>query len=207
MVGADLVAQPTGAAVDHHRHLADPQPERGRGPRVVDGLDDLDLQEVVAGAEAAELAQPALAGPLADLGGIGVADGAVVLAAVQVTLLPDTMLHRPARATSQHPRQLGLAAQPPHRPTAEPAGDPGGQRVHQRRQAAGQVIAAKIGCQQANAAGDVEADTTGRNHAVLPDVGRGHPADGEAVTPVHVRHGVGRGDDAGQGRDVGDLLH
>ena len=63
VVGADLVAQAARAAVDHHADLPGAQPERGGDGLVVDLVDGLHLEEVVAGAEAAHLAEAALARP------------------------------------------------------------------------------------------------------------------------------------------------
>ena len=56
VVGADLVAETPRAAVDHHADLPSAAQMRRRG-RVVDPVDGLDLEEVVARAQAADLAQ------------------------------------------------------------------------------------------------------------------------------------------------------
>jgi hypothetical protein len=58
VVLTDLVAEPTRAGVDHHAHLPGPEPEAGGDVRVVEVVDDLDLDEVVARSEAADLAEP-----------------------------------------------------------------------------------------------------------------------------------------------------
>lgn len=95
VVAADLVAEAAGAAVDHDAHLAVAQPELLRRGGVVDLLDRLDLQEVVARAEATHLVQAPVDGPGADLIGIGVGDGALILAAQQVAFDAVALLHRP----------------------------------------------------------------------------------------------------------------
>ena len=72
VVGADLVSQSSRAGVDHHADQARPQPQRLGGALVVDPVDRLHLQEVVARAEAAELAPAALQRPLADPRRVGI---------------------------------------------------------------------------------------------------------------------------------------
>jgi len=146
--------------VDHHRDPARVQPESRGGRRVVQAVDHLDLQEVVAGPQAADLAQPAVAGSLADLAGVGVGDDAGVLAVLQVAGHAKAPIDRIPGAARQHVVQLGRAAQPPHRPPAQPTRDPGVQRVHERLQPTGQVGLIQVGQQQPHPAGDVEADPT-----------------------------------------------
>ena len=57
-VGADLVAEPARAGVDHHRDAALVETERAPPRRGGTRLHDLHLEEVVAGAERAELRRP-----------------------------------------------------------------------------------------------------------------------------------------------------
>jgi len=79
--------------VDHDTDLAVGQPERLRRRVVEDPGHRLHLQEMVARAEAADLAQAAVHGTATDLGRVGAADRAVVLAPVQVTLAAVTVRH------------------------------------------------------------------------------------------------------------------
>ena len=59
---------------------------------------------------------------------------------------------------------------------------------------------------EADAAVDVVADAAGRDDAALGRVGRRDAADAEAVAPVDVRHRQAGALDAGQHRDVRDLV-
>ena len=65
------MAEAAGAAVDQDRDLARAQAERPRRLAVVDLGDVLELGEVVARAQGAELAAAALEGPVADRVGVG----------------------------------------------------------------------------------------------------------------------------------------
>jgi hypothetical protein len=69
VIAADLVSQTPRTGVDHDAELSGPQPERLGHRPVVDLVHRLHLEEVVAGSEAADLAEPALHGALADLSG------------------------------------------------------------------------------------------------------------------------------------------
>ena len=60
--------------------------------------------------------------------------------------------------------------------------------------------------QESYAARDVEADAADRQDASLFGVEGGDATDREAIAPVRVGHAHGRADDAGQARDVEDLL-
>ena len=59
---------------------------------------------------------------------------------------------------------------------------------------------------QADAAIDVVADAAGGNDAALVGIGGADAADAEAIAPVDVGHGQAGVLDAGQERDIGDLL-
>lgn len=54
MVAADLMAQPTRAGVDHRRHLTFTQPKSLRDLTIKDPVNDLQLDEVIARAEASQ---------------------------------------------------------------------------------------------------------------------------------------------------------
>jgi hypothetical protein len=206
VVGADLVAQPPRSTVDHHAEQVGPQAQRLGDRGVVDLLDRLHLQEMVARSEAAELPAPPLAGPVPDRPRIGVGDCAPVLAERQIVRLAEAMRDGVRRALTQNAVEFGRAGRRQHAAAPHPARDglveAGHEAVHARR---GLGPGDGRG-EQPHAARDVEADPAGRDHAALGRVRGGHAADREAVTPVQVRHRVGRLDDAGQGGDVGHLL-
>ena len=67
------------------------------------------------------------------------------------------------------------------------------------------LVQGEIAANQTDAAADVVADTARGNDALV-DVEGGDTADGEAVAPVDVRHGVRGAHDARQTGDVLDLL-
>jgi hypothetical protein len=190
VVGADLVPEATRPAVDHDADLAVPQPERLGRDRVVHVGDALHLEEVIAGTEAAHLAETAFDGPRADLVGIGVGHRPLVFAAQQIAFVAVAALDRVRRATGQDADQLVLAGQGPYAARAGAARDGRVETVHQRLEHGPDVARLDLGGEQPYPAGDVEADPAGRDHPAGRRVGGGHSADGEAVPPVHVRHGV-----------------
>ena len=59
---------------------------------------------------------------------------------------------------------------------------------------------------RAHAAGDIEPDAAGRNDAALVGIEGRHAADGKAVAPMGVGHGIGCSDNARQRGDVCGLL-
>ena len=102
VVGADLMAQPTAAAVDLHHDLSLEQAHGlGRG-RIEDLVDDVDLGEVVARAERADLRAAAFFGPMADLGRVRAGHRAVFLGVHQVFGAGHALFERPACAGAQH---------------------------------------------------------------------------------------------------------
>ena len=82
--GAHLVAETARAAVDHHRDRAELEAERPRRVLVVDALDLLHLEEVVARSQRAELIAAARLRALADRAGIGAVEHAAFLAVVEI---------------------------------------------------------------------------------------------------------------------------
>ena len=205
VVGADLVPQAAGAAVDAHHHRPLLQAVGGGDGRVVDGLHLLDLQVVVAGAQGAHLVTLAALGLVGDLLGIGPGHAPLLLDAAQVLWPAVATTHRPARPAGEHGVHLpvveadGAGAAQAHRDAVvEGVG-----QFLLHRQDGGPVQA---GMQGAHPAGDVEADPTAGNHPALVGVEGRHPADGEAIAPVGVGHGIGGLDDARQAGDVDHLL-
>src|SRR5512137_3061326 len=68
VVGADLVAGTSGAAVDHDCDLAFEQPELLGYRFIIDLIHPLDFQKVVSAAQGSKLRSPSLASLHADLG-------------------------------------------------------------------------------------------------------------------------------------------
>lgn len=86
--------------MDHHAHTTAPEPVRRGRVVVVDAVDDLQLEEVVARSEAADLADTPLSGPFADAVdvdvGVGVGDEPTILTVLEVALDAVASLHRVA---------------------------------------------------------------------------------------------------------------
>jgi len=94
MVGADLMAQSTRPAVDHHADLTGPQPEHARDRLVEDRVHRLDLEEVVPRPQAPHLPEAACPSARAHLIRVGVGKGAAVLAPVEISIGAEPALHR-----------------------------------------------------------------------------------------------------------------
>jgi hypothetical protein len=125
------MTEPTRAAVDHHTDLSDPQSVRRRHRLVEHGVDDLHLQEVVARSQTADLAQPPQDGPLAHLPKIGVGNRAAILAAVEVTGDPVSLLDRVPRAAEKDLFELVASGELPDTTRASPPGSRPTEPVHQ----------------------------------------------------------------------------
>ena len=80
------------------------------------------------------------------------------------------------------------------------------QRVGKRLLHRNNVGDFETGQHRAHAAGNIEADPAGRHHTALVWVKRRHAANGKAVAPVGIRHGIGRLYNPGQRRDIGRLF-
>lgn len=163
MVGADLVTQPAGPAVDHHAHLALAKTEGCGRPGIVHLLDRLYLEEVVARSQAADLPEPALHGPRIHLGRVGAAHSTLVFAPLQVPVRPVAAFHGVAGAAEQYLLQFGVPGQPPHRAAPEPTGDGGVEPVHQAGEPGRELCVVDVGREQPDSAGDVKADSPARS--------------------------------------------
>ena len=97
MIAADLMAEAARPAMNHDAHLSVGQPEGRCGFTVIHLPDDLDLEEVITGSEAADLPRAPVQGAVTDLAWLGAADGASVLAPDQVTLVAVALADRKRR--------------------------------------------------------------------------------------------------------------
>ncbi len=112
--------------MDHHHDLAGGDAE-GRGRLAVEDLvDHLDLEEMVAGAQAADLRQAALQGLLADRVGVGARHRAALLGVGEILLGGQAALGEERHAALDQPAQL--AGREPQR-AARPG--PLGHAAHQ----------------------------------------------------------------------------
>jgi hypothetical protein len=147
--------------MQHHAHLALGQAHHLRGPGVADLVHHLDLQEVVPGAQGAELGHAAFDGPLADVPGPGVGQDPAVLAVLRVGLGPDPLAERVPHAFGQQlpylfPPKLHAALCP------HPSRDTRAQRVDQLFDDRLRVaFPLQVGADQPDAAGDVEPHAAG----------------------------------------------
>ena len=203
VVRADLVAEAAGAGVDEHRELTFPESQDVGRRLVEDAVHLLHLDEVVAGADRAELPAAPLPAPArrrrpdrrpeesprprwrrdprgceAALGqkGAAFAQDPVELGGVEAEVAP------PAHARGDRPREI----------------------ADERLQPVLHLPVAHLGGEEADAAVDVIAHAARRDDAVAGAEG-GHSPDRKPVALVRVGHGVGEAGDSGQCRDVDDL--
>jgi hypothetical protein len=101
-VGTDLVAEPARARVDQHGQLPLLEPERRGRADLVDALDPLELEEVVARAERADLPLAALARPLRHRAGVRAGQPALRLRALEVLRGAQAATDERARALGEH---------------------------------------------------------------------------------------------------------
>ena len=201
---AHLVPESPGTGVDEDGDLPHLQPE-GPGHRcVVYLLHHPHLQEVIAGAQGAQLFLAPLEGPVADHLGVSPGQASAVLGVLQVIVRAVSLPHRPPRPLPQHPLLFGP-------PEAELARGPhaGGhvaeEHGQQLLQAGPHLRGLQPRDQQPAPAVDVVAHPSGGDHT-LGHVEGGHPPDGEPITPVNVRHGQRVSQDARQVGHVRTLL-
>ncbi len=205
VVVADLVPEPAAAGMDHDGDPAGGQAEDARGAGVVDLVHHLHFDEVVPGAERADLAAAALVGARADGVRVGALDAAAALGALQVLGPAEAPAHDPGAALGDDAALLGVG-EPDRAGGADAGGDIAEHRADERLHAAGHRLLVQVRPQHAHAAVDVVPDSAGRNHAALGRVGRGDAADGKTVAPVDVRHRQGGRLDPRQEGDVRHLL-
>ena len=191
--------------MDQHGDLPLAQAHDARRVLVEDPVDDLDLEEVVARAERAALVVAPGDGLVTDPVGVGAVEPAVRLGEPQVALRPPALLDDVGRALLHQPLQLRLVEQV-LAALADAGWDVAEELIDEWPDPGLGVLPVEFRPQEPDAAIDVVADSPGRDDAPRLGVGRGHPADGEAVAPVDVGHRQAGLLNARQGRDVGHLL-
>jgi len=190
--------------VDHHGDLPGREAEARRPCGIEDAIHHLHLEEVIPGAQGAHLGAATLEGAVGEGSRIGVVDGAAVLAAGEVEVGAVAAGDGVDRAAEQDGPQVRGRGVPDPAGAGAPRHQPG-EGGHDRGQVRPEVGLAERRREQADAAGDVEADAARRDHPAGRRIGGRDAPDGEAVTPVDVRHGERGGHDARQGGDVRDL--
>ena len=180
------------------------RPQASGGDRVVNVRDALHLDEVVAGADGAQLTGAALPGALGHGGRVGSGKAAARLRALDVVAGSDPSLDERAWTFAQHAVEVGpLEAQLSG--LAHPGRDRARELVHEGLPAPVQLRLGERKREQADAAVDVVADAAG-GHDPVRHLERGDAPDREAVALVDVRHRQGGADDAWERRDVRELL-
>jgi len=164
----------------------------------------VDLQEVVARAQRADLGQPAFQGARADGAGVGAGQPPAIFGVLQILARRVAPPQRPLRAGLKHAAQFALVQV--HRSRGAYAARDA--RIDGRKQVAqvgANLLRLNDRRQQPHAAVDVVAHAPGRNHPVVQRSGR-YPADGETVALVHVGHGQRPPDDPGQRGHIHQLF-
>ena len=167
-------------------------------------LHDVDLDEVIARAEGAQLVAAALLRVVRDGGGIRFVEASAGLDGAQVRFLAVADLHGARRAAGEHAVEV-VTAQREWPAAPDAGGNLARQRVRQLAQQRLHLVERRAGAEHAHAAVDVIADAARRDHAALR-VDRRHAADGEAVALVHVGHGDDVALQAGKRGHVDELL-
>jgi hypothetical protein len=189
--------------VDHDGDAAGAEGEAARGLLVEDLVHRLDLDEVVARPQGAELGGSPLQRLGRDAAGIGPGEAPALFRALQVGPVAVSPVHHPAGTLQQHRLQLAVL-QGEGAAGAHTAGDGGEESVQQRLQLRQEFRLAQGGHEKPHAAGDVVPHSS-RGEDALFGVEGGHAADGKAVSPVDVRHGDALPHDARQGCHVHNL--
>jgi hypothetical protein len=202
---AHLVAEAARARMDREADRADLEPEVGGDVLAVDLVDDLDLEEVVAAAEGADLGHAAREGALAHGLRIGAGIESAVLDVVEVVGRAVAVVDRPLRALGDDRGRVVAARGLDGALAADAGGDGAEEVLHELAELRLDVGAREARPDDADAAVDVVAHAAGRDDAFLL-LECGDAADGKAVAPVEVGHGEGVAHDAGEVGDVADLL-
>ena len=204
-LGADLVAEAARAAVDRHDDLVLAQAVGARRARVVDALDALHFEVVVAGPERSHLAALPLLGERRHVARPRAVDAAAFLDELEVVDDAEALLHRPARAAEHHAVER-LGVEPDVAFDAHARGNVAQQRVAEQVALGDDFVGRQVGAQAADAARDVEADAARADDAAALGVEGRDAADRESVAPVRIGHRERRADQPRQARDVRDLL-
>jgi hypothetical protein len=163
----------------------------------------LELEEVVASAERAELVLAALLCPVGDAVGDGFLEVPAGFDPFEIVLVAEPHRDGGARATGQDVVH-GLGSELHATVPTEAGGDRAHQLVHHTLKVA-ELRACASRREQAHPAVDVEADPARRDDPVGQRRG-GDPPDGKAVALVHVGHAEDAAHDARKHGDVEELL-
>ena len=190
--------------MDEHRQQALLETHDARRRGVEDLVDHLDLDEVVAGSEGADLGPPTIARPPTDGREVGAVEKPALLGSRDVRLRPPAAASGPLATLAAG--ALKLAVFEPHRAAGADTARAGRvERGGEVRHVLLHIGEAHIGREQADAAVDVVADGARRDHAAR-QLGGGDAADRESVPLVDVGHDQNVTDHPGERRRVDRLL-
>ena len=116
--------------MDHDADLAQREAHRPRGRLVADFIDDLDLEEMVPGAESAALVIAAIQGAGADIIGLGAAEAALGFGVLDVAGGGQAAMFEVTEALAHQPPQL-LGVEAVCAALADPGGDVAEKSVHE----------------------------------------------------------------------------
>ncbi len=186
VVGPDLMSQTTRPRVEHHDHLLLLQSQFQRLLGKEDPVHGLHLEEVIAGAERAELPQSPFLGMRAHLRRVRRGKGSHFLFPRSVLGPALSLVDRPLTAAPHHlldARAIetdGTLAPHSARNIAE-------ELLHQRSQFRTHLGRGQIRGDEPHPTVDVVTDPSRGDHSLVQVEGR-HPADRETVPEVNVRH-------------------
>ena len=146
--------------MDHDGDAAGGQAEDARGFGVVDLVHHLHFDEMIPGAERADLAAAALVRARADGVRIGALDAAAALGVLQVLGPAEAPAHDPGAALGDDVALLGIG-EPDRAGGADAGGDIAEHRADERLHAAGHRLLVQVRPQRAHAAVDVVPDSAG----------------------------------------------
>ena len=143
VVVADLVSESAAAGMDHYGDPADGQAEDARGVGVVDLVHHLHFDEVVSGAERADLAAAAFVRARADGVRVGALDAAAALGVLEVLGPAEALAHDPGAALGDDAALLGVG-EPDRAGGADAGGNVAEHRADELLQAAGHRLLVQV---------------------------------------------------------------
>ena len=198
------MSQSARARVNQHDDLIGGETHRPGCLLVVNLLDVLNFQKMIAAAQGPDLRTAPLFSPIRNLVGIGTSQGTPSFREFWVSRLAVAVVDHPLRALDQHAVQVAKIDFDETR-TAHSAGHVSEDLVNELAQTEAHVLPAAVQTNQPHSAVDVEPHAAGGDHARRV-IRRRHAANGETVTLVNIGHRQARADDSRQRGNVHRLL-
>ena len=181
------------------------QPIAGGNYGLVQLRDLLHFEIVVTGTQGAHFLPLPLLGLGRYLARPRVLHAAAFLDMREIGFFPPALIDRPHRSAGQHAvHRLGV--QPDAAAATHTRRNLLVQGVRQRMPDRADLVPGQSGQQRPHAAGNIEADSAGRDDAAMVRIERRHSADRKTIAPMCIRHRVAGTDDAGQTGDIAGLL-